>query len=53
MNPNDNRHDIIRIDLSEPQKAQVKQLTGKDADCIELNLQELEERIAPRVMLDR
>ena len=53
MNPNDHRQDIIRIDFTEPQKAQVKQLTGKDADSIELNLQELEERIAPRVMLDR
>ena len=48
MNPNNNRNDIIRIDFTDPQKAQVKQLTGKDAECIELNLQELEERIAPR-----
>ena len=48
MNSSDNKNDIIRIDFTEPQKAQVKQLTGKDVDSIELNLQELEERIAPR-----
>ena len=50
MNSNDNKNEVIRIDFTEPQKAQVKQLTGKDAECIELNLQELEERIAPRQM---
>ncbi|WP_309671706.1 hypothetical protein [Gemmatimonas sp.] len=50
MNPNDNKNDIVRIDLTEPQKAQVKQAIGKDADSIELNTQELEERIAPRMM---
>ena len=42
---------IIRIDLTSDQKIQVKQAIGKDAESIELNAQELEERIAPRVCL--
>ena len=43
------KDEMVRIDLTEKQKAQVKQVIGKDADSIELNAQELEERIAPRV----
>lgn len=42
---------IIRIDLTSDQKIQVKQAIGKDAESIELNAQELEERIAPRLCL--
>ncbi|WP_309671707.1 hypothetical protein [Gemmatimonas sp.] len=53
MNPNDKQNDIVRIDLTDTQKEQVKQVTGKDADSIELNTQELEERIAPRPMIIR
>jgi hypothetical protein len=45
--PHDKKDDVIRIDLNDAQKAQVKQATGKDAESIELNAQELEERIAP------
>ena len=41
--------EIIRFDLTESQKAQVKQAIGKDADSIELEVQELEQRIAPRM----
>jgi len=41
---------FIRIDLTDAQKIQIKQATGKDAESIELNAQELEERITPRVM---
>jgi hypothetical protein len=37
----------IRLELTEEQKAQVKAATGKDARAIELNAEELEERIAP------
>lgn len=40
--------ELIRIDLNPAQKEQIKLATGKDADAIELNAQELEERIAPR-----
>jgi hypothetical protein len=52
MSQNDKQNDIVRIDLTDTQKEQVKQVTGKDADSIELNTQELEERIAPRPMLN-
>lgn len=41
----DQKH--IRLELTEEQKAQVKAATGKDARAIELNAEELEERIAP------
>jgi hypothetical protein len=50
MNPND-KQDIVRIDLTDTQKEQVKLATGKDAESIELNSQELEARIAPRPIL--
>lgn len=39
--------ETIRIDLTPEQKEQVKRQTGKDAAAIELNVEELEERIAP------
>ncbi len=45
---NEKQKDVIRIDLTQPQREQVKQATGKDADAIELGVQELEQRIAPR-----
>jgi hypothetical protein len=41
--------ETVRIDLTPEQKEQVKQQTGKDAAAIELNVEELEERIAPIV----
>jgi hypothetical protein len=40
--------DIIRIDLTAEQKEQVKAATEKSAEAIELTVQELEARIAPR-----
>jgi uncharacterized small protein (DUF1192 family) len=39
--------DVVRIDLTAEQKEQVKQATEKNADAIELTVQELEARIAP------
>jgi len=42
--------EVIRIDLTENQKAQVKDTTGLDADAIELDVKSLEERIAPKMM---
>ena len=43
----------FRIQLTEGQKAQVRSLTGKDAEEVELSVEELEERIAPsRPMLE-
>ena len=44
--------EIVRIDLTNDQKEQVKAATDQSADAIELTVQELEARIAPRVMLD-
>ena len=40
--------DIVRIDLTNEQKEQVKAATDQSADAIELTVQELEARIAPR-----
>ena len=39
--------EIVRIDLTSEQKEQVKAATEKNADAIELTVQELEARIAP------
>ena len=43
-----NEKEIVRIDLNQPQKEQLKAKTGRDAEAIELTVEELEERIAPR-----
>jgi uncharacterized small protein (DUF1192 family) len=37
----------IRIELTPDQKAKVRAATGKDAEAVELSVEELEERIAP------
>jgi uncharacterized small protein (DUF1192 family) len=37
----------FRMTLTPEQKEQVRKGTGKDADAIELSVEELEERIAP------
>ena len=42
--------DIVRIDLTAEQKEQVREATEKNAEAIELTVQELEARIAPRFM---
>jgi hypothetical protein len=39
--------DQIRIELTPDQKAQVRKATGKDAEAVELTVDELEDRIAP------
>ncbi len=43
-----NPKEIVRIDLTAEQKEQVKKVTDQSADAIELTVQELESRIAPR-----
>lgn len=43
--------DIVRIDLTAPQKQIVKKETGKDAEAIELTVAELEDRITPLKVL--
>jgi hypothetical protein len=42
-----NEKDVVRIELTEEQRAQVKRATGRDGEAVELTVQELEERIAP------
>jgi len=37
----------FRMTLTPEQKDQVRKTTGKDAEAIELSVEELEERIAP------
>ena len=39
----------IRLTLTEAQKAAVVRLVGREADTIDLRVEELEERIAPRL----
>lgn len=43
--------DFVRIELTKPQRDEVKHTTGKDAEAIELSVDELEERIAPSPVL--
>jgi uncharacterized small protein (DUF1192 family) len=38
----------LRIALTDEQKSQVKDAIGKRAEAIELSVEELEQRIAPR-----
>ena len=42
--------EIVRIDLTTEQKEQVKAATEQNVEAIELTVQELEARIAPRMM---
>ena len=42
--------EIVRIELTPEQKQLLKQQTGKEADAVELTFDELEERIAPRII---
>ncbi|HET6778896.1 MAG TPA: hypothetical protein VFH26_08395 [Gemmatimonadales bacterium] len=39
----------FRIQLTPEQKSQVKNATGKEAEAVELSVEELEERIAPAI----
>ena len=38
----------VRIELTEEQRKQLLEQTGQDVDAVELNIEPLEERIAPR-----
>jgi hypothetical protein len=42
-----NENEIVRIDLTQEQKDQVKTATDKNAEAIELTVKELEARITP------
>lgn len=39
----------FRLTLTPEQKEQIRKATGKDAEVLELSVEELEERIAPSV----
>jgi uncharacterized small protein (DUF1192 family) len=39
----------VRIELTEEQKKAVREQTGQDASVIEFTVEELEQRIAPRL----
>jgi hypothetical protein len=41
------KKETVRIELTEEQKARIRETTGKEASAIELSAEELEERIAP------
>jgi uncharacterized small protein (DUF1192 family) len=42
----DQKH--IKIELTDEQKAEIQKNSGKSVDAIELSVEELEQRIAPR-----
>ena len=44
----DSSKNPVRIELTPEQKAKIRNATGKDAEAVELSVEELEERIAPR-----
>ena len=44
----DQKH--IKIELTPEQKAELEKTTGKEVEAIELSVEELEQRIAPRMM---
>ncbi len=39
----------VRLTLTPEQRARIRQVLARDADSIELQVEELEERIAPRL----
>ncbi|HEX6644113.1 MAG TPA: hypothetical protein VF037_05520 [Gemmatimonadales bacterium] len=46
-NPKEN----VKLELTEEQKAMIRNTTGKTADSVEFSVQELEERIAPGTLI--
>ena len=40
-------NETVRLELTSEQKQLIKKQTGKDAEVVELSVNELEERIAP------
>ena len=46
-----NEKEIVRIELTPEQKQLVKNETGKEGEAVELTVRELEERIAPKIMV--
>jgi hypothetical protein len=42
------KKDSVRIELTDEQKRQLREQTGHDLESLELTIEELEPRIAPR-----
>ncbi len=40
----------VKIELTPEQQAELKQTTGKEVESLDLSVEELEQRIAPRTM---
>ena len=40
---------VVRLQLSDSQKRQVMETTGRHGECLELTVEELEQRITPRL----
>jgi hypothetical protein len=47
-----NKNEVVRIRLTEDQKSKIQEQTGKQPESLDLTVQELEERIAPRAIYD-
>ena len=45
-----NKPQTVRIELTPEQKKQVKEVSGEDVSTLDLQIQELEERVAPRMV---
>jgi hypothetical protein len=45
-------NETVRLELTPEQKDLIKKQTGRDAEAVELSVQELEERIAPSPLFD-
>jgi uncharacterized small protein (DUF1192 family) len=48
-----NAKDSFRIDLTPEQKNAIRTATGKDAEAVELSVEELEARIAPSKLVHK
>jgi hypothetical protein len=46
------KSNAVRIDLTKEQQKKVEEATGKPAQSLELNVQELEERVNPMIMME-
>jgi hypothetical protein len=43
-----NQKNTVRIELTEEQRKQLRDQTGQELDTVELTVEQLEDRIAPR-----
>jgi hypothetical protein len=48
-----NPKDSVKISLTPEQKATIRNVTGKDAEAMELSVEELEARIAPSTIIQK